>query len=85
MDRQVLFIYLQSVNVPVQDVPEAVVSKVAVFLAKKDTQALADFTATLVAAVFSGVPEADPSRIAPPKAKVRQLAQLTSSELGLLL
>ena len=60
----------QSVDVPVQDVPEEITAVAASFFAAKDAQTLADFTSTLVAIVFESVPESASSRVNPPKAKV---------------
>ena len=61
---------LQSVDVPVQDVPEEIAAAAARFFAAKDAQTMADFTSTLVAIVFESVPESASGRINPPKAKV---------------
>ena len=63
---------LQSVDVPVQDVPEEIAAVAASFFAAKDAQTLADFTSTLVAIVFESVPESASSKINPPKAKVHR-------------
>jgi hypothetical protein len=61
---------MQSVEVPLQDVPADVVSVTSKFLEAKDSGALAALACKLADAVFDDVPESSSSKITAPKTKV---------------
>ena len=61
---------MQSVEVPLQDVPPEVASVTSQFIQPKSSAALASLACKLADAVFEDVPESSSSKVVAPKTKV---------------
>jgi len=69
---------MQSVEVPLQDVPAEVVTVTSKFLEAKDSATLSSLACKLADAVFEDVPESSSSKVTAPKTKVTWLIPTTA-------
>ena len=70
---------MQSVEVPLQDVPPEVASVASQFIQPKSSAALASLACKLADAVFEDVPESSSGKVVAPKAKVHSITAFRSS------